>query len=35
MLGAYWITLFLHGTVDRQVSVAHWWFETRFPGTAL
>ena len=25
----------LHGTVDRQVSVAHWWFETRFPGTAL
>ncbi len=22
-------------TVDRQVSVAHWWFETRFTGTAL
>jgi len=25
----------LHRTVDRQLSVAHWWFETRFPGTAL
>jgi hypothetical protein len=28
-------SVLLHCTVDRQVSVAHWWFETRFPGTAL
>jgi hypothetical protein len=27
--------VYLHCAVDRQVSVAHWWFETRFPGTAL
>jgi hypothetical protein len=25
----------LQGTVDRQVSIALWWFETRFTGTAL
>jgi hypothetical protein len=28
-------SVYLHCAVDRPVSVAHWWFETRFPGTAL
>jgi len=37
--GRYWeligLLCLLHCTEDRQVSLAHWWFETRFTGTAL